>query len=148
MATTRALSFEDGNLSSSSIITARNRAYSDIDLTFTTKAGGDIYKKTDAAAVKQAVKTLLLTEYGEKPFSPNYGGGLGNLMFELADEYTEEEMKVAIRLAIANWEPRAEVINVDTNVDLDRNSVRVQVVFLIISTNEEVTLETTLSRLR
>ena len=60
MATTRVLSKEDGNLNTSTLITSRSRLYSDIDLTFTAKPNGEIYKKRDAAAVKQAVKNLLV----------------------------------------------------------------------------------------
>ena len=58
---TRAFAVEDGNLSTRSLITTRNKLFSDIDLTFTNRPSGDLYKKTDAAAVKQAVKNLLLT---------------------------------------------------------------------------------------
>ena len=43
------------------ILTSRTKSYSDIDLTFTPKASGDIFKKQHGAAVKQAVKNLLLT---------------------------------------------------------------------------------------
>ena len=63
----RVFSQEDGNLNTRSIITSRNASYSDIDLTFENKPGAssinrtDVYKKTDAAAVKQAVKNVLMT---------------------------------------------------------------------------------------
>ena len=72
----RVFSQEDGNLSTRSIITSRTKSYADIDLTFTRKPGTvtDIYKKTDAAAVKQSVKNILMTNRVEKPFLPYYGG--------------------------------------------------------------------------
>ena len=61
MALNRALAAEDTNLSVSKIITTRNKDYKDLDLSFVKKTNtGDIFKKTDAAAVKQAVKTLSL----------------------------------------------------------------------------------------
>ena len=47
----RAFSIEDRTLDTS-IISSRNVAYKDVDLSFTAKPAGDIYKKTDAAAVK------------------------------------------------------------------------------------------------
>ena len=61
MATTRVLSKEDGNLNSVSIVTSRNRVYLDIDLLFDVNSNGEIFKKRDAAAVKQAVKNLIQT---------------------------------------------------------------------------------------
>jgi hypothetical protein len=57
---TRAFAVEDGNLNTTSLVTSRNRLYKDIDLTFAKKPSGEIYKKTDAAAVKQAVKNLII----------------------------------------------------------------------------------------
>ena len=66
---TRAFALEDGNLGTRSIITTKNVVYKDIDLTFTAKPSGDIYKKEDAAAVKQSVKNILMTNIMEKPFN-------------------------------------------------------------------------------
>ena len=56
----RVRSFEDGNLNST-IRTSRLQNFSDIDLLFDKKPSGDIYKKTDAAAVKQSVKNIIST---------------------------------------------------------------------------------------
>ena len=65
---TRAFSIEDGNIGTKTIQTNRRKVFSDIDLTFAKRPSGDIFKKQHAAAVKQAVKNLLLTNFGEKPF--------------------------------------------------------------------------------
>jgi phage baseplate assembly protein W len=145
---TRAFAVEDGNLNTVSLVTSRNRVYKDIDLTFIKKPSGEIYKKTDAAAVKQAVKNLLLTNKFEKPFQPEFGGDLNNLLFELVDNDTVYEIDGAIREAIRKYEPRARVRQVATNLQPDANSISVTVTFQIISTEEIVTLDTTITRLR
>jgi phage baseplate assembly protein W len=145
---TRAFAVEDGNLNTVSLVTSRNRVYKDIDLTFVKKPSGEIYKKTDAAAVKQAVKNLLLTNKFEKPFQPEFGGDLNNLLFELVDNDTVYEIDGAIREAIRKYEPRARVRQVATNLQPDANSISVTVTFQIISTEEIVTLDTTITRLR
>ena len=80
----KAFSIEDGNLSNKTLIGARTRSYSDIDLTFSKKPSGDIFKKNEAAAVKQAVKNLLMTNRLEKPFTIDYGGHLNDFLFELS----------------------------------------------------------------
>lgn len=144
----RAIAIEDGNLSTPSIITSRKVDYKDIDLTFNAKPSGDVYKKIDAGAVKQAVKNLLLTNPGEKPFLPNFGGGLGNLLFELIDDNAEEEIDDTIRIAIENYEPRARVLENRVRISPDANTVYVQVEFQILTTNEVVILETSLARVR
>jgi phage baseplate assembly protein W len=145
---TRAFAVEDGNLNTTSLVTTRNRLYKDIDLTFAKKPSGEIYKKTDAAAVKQAVKNLLLTNKYEKPFQPEFGGDLNNLLFELVDNDTVYEIDGAIREAIKKYEPRARIRQVSTNLQPDANSISVTITFQVVNTEEVVTLDTTIMRLR
>lgn len=139
---------EDGDLQTRSLVTSRNKLYSDLDLTFTKKPSGDVYRKTDAAAVKQAVKNLLLTNIGEKPFNPYFGGGLNDLLFELADDETNVLLTEQITAAIQNFEPRARLLSIVPNVQPDNNTARVKVEFQIVNTSETVTFETTVIRLR
>ena len=148
MAIRRVLSTEDGNLQKSTLISSRAVDYLDIDLTFAKRPSGDIYKKKDAAAVKQSIKNLLLTDFYEKPFQPFFGGNLRAMLFELADEDTEDEVEENIINAINNYEPRVEVLSIDVNVLPDQNDMRVSVYFKIINTQETVTFTTNLSRLR
>ena len=61
----RVFSQEDGNLQVQPVNTSRSVSYKDIDLTFAAKASGDVFKKNDAAAVKQSVKNVILTNFGE-----------------------------------------------------------------------------------
>ena len=74
------LSTEDGNLSVSTLIGTRTKLYKDIDLTFANKPSGEIFKKESAAAVKQAVKNLMLTNHFEKPFQPRFGANFRDLL--------------------------------------------------------------------
>ena len=147
MGTNRVLSREDGNLETSIILT-RSRNYIDIDLTFEPKANGDIYKKKDAAAVKQSIKNLILTNHYEKPFQPRFGGNITSYFFELAYDETADEIRDDIIQAIEVYEPRAKIIDVIVNVLPDQNSIAVTIEFKVISTEELVTFTTTVSRLR
>ena len=103
---------EDGNLSISQRVT-KERVYPDLDLTLAarTSTDGDIFRKTDLA-VKQALKTLLLTNRPEKPYRPSFGGNLGGLLFELADEDTGEEILQRVKNAIQRYEPRVAILNI------------------------------------
>lgn len=144
----KAFSIEDGNLQTRTLITSRNRLYKDIDLSFTKRPSGDIYKKTDAAAVKQAIKNLLLTTKTEKPFAPYFGANLNNLIFNLSEDFDDGQIKDVIVNAIGNYEPRAQVREVNVNLLPDANTVNVTVIFQVVSTNEEVQLDVSLTRLR
>ena len=148
MAIRKVLSSEDGDLQKSTLISSRTVDYLDIDLTFNKRPSGDIYKKRDAAAVKQSIKNLLLSNHYEKPFQPFYGANLTAMLFELADDQTESEVQVNIVTAIEKYEPRVEVLDINVSVLPDQNDMRVSVVFKVISTDEIVTFTTNLARLR
>ena len=123
----RAFSTEDGNLQTTSILTSRIRTYSDIDLTFAKKSNNDVFKKNDAAAVKQAVN---------------------NFLFDLHTEYDNQDVEDAVAEAISNHEPRAILRNVIADVDPDGNRVKVKVRFQVINVPEtqEVLIDLTRAR--
>lgn len=145
----KTFSVEDGNPSVSTILGTRSVQYRDIDLTFTNKTvSGEIFKKTESAAVKQAVKNLCMTNFAEKPFLPSFGANIRSLLFELADEDTEEKIEDNIISAINRFEPRAKILNVLANSNPDRNTIDVSIVFQVVNTQEEVSLSIVLARLR
>ncbi|MBH19972.1 MAG: hypothetical protein CL851_06025 [Crocinitomicaceae bacterium] len=144
----KVFSVEDGNLNSVSVNTARSRSYKDIDLTFANRASGDVFKKTDAGAVKQAVRNLLLTNFSEKPFLPRYGGDLNSLLFSLNTEIDEIGLEERILESIEIFEPRAEVLGIQIRRNDDSNEILVTVKFKVISINEVVTTQISLTRLR
>jgi phage baseplate assembly protein W len=145
----KTFSVEDGNPSVSTILGTRSVQYRDIDLTFTNKTvSGEIFKKTESAAVKQAVKNLVMTNFAEKPFLPTFGGNIRSLLFELADEDAEEDIENNVISAINKFEPRARTLNVEATSNPDRNAVDVTIVFQVVNTQEEVSLSIALARLR
>ena len=144
----KVFSIEDGNLSNQPITSSITKTYTDIDLTFAKRPSGDVYKKSDAAAVKQAVKNILLTNYTEKPFLPKFGGNLNAFLFSLSSEFDEFEIQEAVTLAINNYEPRAKVLDVRANLQPDNYSVSVEVTFQVLSTSEVVATTVSLTRLR
>ena len=148
MATTKVLSNQDGDLSKVSIITSRNRAYKDIDLSFSRKPNGEIYTKTDAAAVQQSIKNLILTNHFEKPFQPFFGGNIRALLFELADDDVEDDVRENIIDTVESYEPRVILRDIQVNLESDINTLKVSITYQIISTEEEYTFTTAISRLR
>jgi len=149
MAIRRAFAQEDNNLQTSSISSSRSRQYTDIDLTLAIKpTSGEVYKKSNGGAVKQAVKTLILTNLLEKPFRPEFGGNLRSQLFELADGGNSGIVKRNIIKNIEIYEPRAEVISIDLSPQSDKNLLDVTIKFKVVNTEEETTFTTTLARLR
>jgi phage baseplate assembly protein W len=144
----KAFSIEDGNLATKPITTSQTRTYKDIDLTFAKKSTGEVFKKNDAAAVKQSIKNILLTNRTEKPFNPTFGGDLNRFLFSLDTEFDEYEIEDAVISSLAKFEPRARVTKIDSIISPDYNSVSITIQFRVLSTstNEQITLS--LTRLR
>ena len=144
----RAFSIEDGNIGNKSILTSRREEYLDIDLSFAKKGSGDIFKKSSAAAVKQAVRNLLLTNFAEKPFLPRFGADLNSMLFRLSSDIDDDTLEDDIINAIETFEPRARVLNIKSNISPDTNEVNITVTFQIINTSEEAFVDVSLTRLR
>jgi len=155
---TRVFSNEDGNLNKTSIAVSRTRVDQDIDLSFAAKFIGldsdgtnlraDVFKKTSGAAVKQAVRNLLLTNFTERPFMHRFGGNLSAMLFRLSTEIDDVNLESDIARAIEMFEPRARVINITSVISPDRHEVRVKVNFLIVATLQQDSVELNLTRLR
>ena len=150
----KAFSIEDGNLSNRAIVTSVSKLHSDIDCTFEAKYAdnenkkGDIYKKTDAASVRQAVKNLLMTVPGEKPFNPYFGSALNGMLFSLSNDVDEDDIESAIFQAIDAYEPRVIVNRVNVDINEDNYSVEATVIFQLINTLETVSVTVSISRKR
>ncbi len=155
---TRVFANEDGNVSKKSIIVSRVREDKDIDATFSAKfvgldtdgnnLPGDIFKKTNAAAVKQSIRNLLLTNFTERPFMHRFGGNLTDMLFRLSTEIDDANLENDITSSIQTYEPRAQVLSINSIISADNNEVRVTVRFLVISTLQQDTVEINLTRLR
>lgn len=145
----KTLSLEDRDLQNVAKISAVGQSrYSDLDLSFVKKKNGDIFKKNDASSIKQAVKNLILTNYYEKPFQPFFGTNIQSLLFELADDFIESDIKEEIADALKAYEPRVRLLDVSSSFTGSQNSLNVRIVFRIVNTGELVTIETEISRLR
>ena len=155
---TRVYSNEDGNVNKKSIVVSRTREDKDIDLTFSAKFIGldsdgtnlraDIFKKTNAGAVKQAIRNLLLTNFTERPFMHRFGGNLSDMLFRLSTEVDDANLESDIARAIQTYEPRAQILGINSVVSPDNHEVRITVRFLVIATLQQDTVELNLTRLR
>ena len=126
------------------------RQYSDLDLFFSAKGvSKDISKVTDIQAVKRSVRNLVLTNHYEKPFHPEIGSGVRDILFEPMTPITANILTRKIEDVIENFEPRAKLIGVRARPDLDRNAYEVTIEFYVINTPTElVDLTVMLERLR
>ena len=126
------------------------RQYADLDLFFSKKnSDSDINKVTDVQAVKLSVRNLVLLNHYEKPFHPEIGSGIREMLFELMTPVTAIVLTRKIEDVIKNFEPRARLVGVSAFPDLDRNAYEVKIEFYVVNTPTElVDLTVMLERLR
>tara|TARA_Y100000741_G_C18085155_1_gene490330 strand:- start:121 stop:561 length:441 start_codon:yes stop_codon:yes gene_type:complete len=115
------------------------RQYKDLDLFFAKKSGSkDIRKVTDIQAVKRSVRNLVLLNHYEKPFHPEIGSGIRDMLFENMSTMTAIILARKIEDVIENFEPRVRLISVRADPNLDRNEYEVTIEFFVVNTPTEL----------
>ena len=114
-----------------------NRTYKDLAYSmFANPMSGDIGKKRGASAVKQAIVSILKTNFNERLFAPEFGSGIRALLFEQMNPITEQRLKKEVESAVARHEPRAEVLGVTVNGQEEQNRYEINVLFSVASEAE------------
>lgn len=67
---------------------------------------------TDAAAINNSIKNILLTRRGSMPGKPTFGSNLDDVLFNQLDHITKSLLEDQILEALTQWEPRILVTNV------------------------------------
>lgn len=67
--------------------------------------------------IREAIRIILLTEQRERIVLPEFGGSLGQFLFEPNTVTTRHQIKDRIAKALARWEPRIRVETVDVAPD-------------------------------
>jgi phage baseplate assembly protein W len=92
--------------------------YNDINLNFLKHPSTeDVVRKYDLDAIRTSVRNILNTKRGEKLFKPDFGADLYGLLFEPLSPPTRLMARRKVVEAIARWEPRVIVEDVQMNMD-------------------------------
>ena len=126
------------------------KEYVDLDLFFGKKSSNsDIQDLTNVKAVKRSIRNLILTNHYEKPFHPEIGSGVRDILFENMTPVTSIILAKKIEDVILNFEPRARLVGVRAEPILDRNTYEVTIEFYVVNQPTElVDLSVMLERLR
>ena len=128
---------------------ARTTTYKDLDFTFKQNPNtNDVGIKKNNDSVKQSVLNILRTNHGERPFNYKFGANLRSYLFENMTRATAANMTTSINTALANHEPRLEILNTNIQAKADDNEVNITVTGRVKSSNEVIDITTTIERLR
>jgi len=125
------------------------KVYSDLDLFFTKKDTKDVNILKDIQAVKRSVRNLVLLNHYEKPFHPEIGSGIREMLFENISPIVSQILVKKVGEILANYEPRALVEEINAIPNLDGNSYKLSIQFRIINIPTDLQeVEVFLERLR
>jgi phage baseplate assembly protein W len=129
--------------------TRQTRKYVDIDLDFSRNVvTGDVTQVVDVNAVKRSVKNLVQTNFYERPFQPELGCGVRDMLFENFTPMTGIFLKRKIEEVLVNYEPRISLNQITLDDDVDNNRLVVNIYFYVQGVPDPVSVTTFLQRLR
>ena len=126
-----------------------SRRYRDIDLNFARNpVTNDIVKIEDVNAVKRSVRNLIQTNFYERPFHPELGSGVRDLLFENFTPLTRVFLQRKIEGVITNFEPRVSLESIRIDQDEDNNRLVCDIYFYVQGVTDPVVVTAFLQRLR
>ena len=109
------------------------QTFKDLSVTFKKHpVTDDLVQVKDKAAIVQAIQALLLTRKGERPFQPELGCDVQNMLFEPLDYASAGTIKQEIRETINRYEPRVTVVKIACNPDFNNNGYNVEMQYTIV----------------
>jgi len=110
-----------------------SQGFKDISMTFQRNPlTNDLIALKNENAIARSIRNIVFTLPGEKFFNENFGSRVSRTLFENVDDITASIIEDEIRQSIDNFEPRVNLISVDSFPDNDNGSYDVTIVYEII----------------
>ena len=102
-----------------------------------TDSAGGIALVTREREIEESIRLILGTAYGERPMRPEFGCGIHDEIFSLAEATTFGRIAADVRRSLRRWEPRIEVRDVEVTPDPDdAATLYIDIRYSIGSTND------------
>ena len=110
-----------------------SKAFKDISMSFQVNPlTYDLIATKNETAIARSIRNLILTNQGERFFNNNLGSRVNGLLFENLDDITASSVKDEIKNVIDNYEPRVELISVNSSPDYDNGELNITIRYYII----------------
>ena len=91
--------------------------------------------------IEEAIVAILCTAQGERVMRPEFGSSIHEFVFAPNNATTAGLIAYQVQQALARWEPRIEVTEVDVQPDpLEGSRVLINIQYLVKATNDEVNM--------
>lgn len=123
--------------------------YSDFLINFDKNPNsGALALASNEEAIKNSLKSLLLTNKSERFYDLNIGSKIRSALFEPFGDIASSNLESLIREAISNYEQRCIVQQIQIEEDVDRNGVRINIIFSMINIPRTINFTIFISRVR
>ncbi len=78
---------------------------------------GSLALVSDHAEIRESIRLILGTAYGERPMRPEFGCGIHDLVFAPANARTAGRAAYEVQASLRRWEPRIEVQDIDVSFE-------------------------------
>ena len=110
-----------------------SQGFKDISATFKINPlNRDLIALKNENAIARSVRNLIFTYPGDKPFQPNVGCRVSELLFENFDNITAASIRSEIENTIRNYEKRVKLNKVEVNANFDSNEFDVLINYYIV----------------
>ncbi len=91
--------------------------------------------------IKEAIRIILGTAKGERVMRPDFGCGIHEFVFTSLNAVNLSLIETSVREALTLWEPRIELINVNTDAEkADEGKLFINIDYRVRVTNTEFNL--------
>jgi hypothetical protein len=112
-----------------------------LPLTYNKQDGPFMLNKSMIDVVKQNLKTLVLTDQGERLMIPDFGVGLKKFLFENINQTTKIQIESEVKTQVGKYMPYVEIRRVDVLEDPNMtNKLVVVISFFVPALNVNDTL--------
>mgnify|MGYP006279504263 CR=1 FL=1 len=88
--------------------------------------------------IEESIRLILSTAKGERVMRPEFGCGIHEFTFTTIDTTTLTLIQSTVRDALLEWEPRIEVLGVETSTDhLNEGRLDIRIDYRVRQTNTE-----------
>jgi phage baseplate assembly protein W len=110
-----------------------SQGFKDISMTFQSNPlTSDLIALKNENAIARSIRNIVFTLPGEKFFNENFGSNISRTLFENVDDISASIIVDEIRQSIINYEPRVQLIDVQSFPDYDNGSFDVTIIYEII----------------
>ena len=107
--------------------------YKDVSMSFKSNPlNDDLIGLKNESAIARSIRNIVFTLPGEKFFDPNFGSEVSKSLFENVDEVSAITIREEIEYSIKTYEPRVNLLEVESIPNFDNNEYNVVITYEII----------------